>query len=44
MRAIIAMAEADNIHLNIIAEGVETLDQKDTLIEYWCASMQGYLF
>jgi diguanylate cyclase (GGDEF)-like protein len=40
-RAIIAMAYS--LHLNVVAEGVETQQQIDTLSEMGCTTMQGYL-
>jgi EAL domain-containing protein (putative c-di-GMP-specific phosphodiesterase class I) len=40
--AIIAMAH--KLHLEVVAEGVETVEQRDFLIAQGCESMQGYLF
>ena len=34
----------DNLHLKVIAEGVETNDQKDFLMENNCKFIQGYLY
>lgn len=42
VRTIIAMAH--NMNLNVIAEGVETEDQRQILIDFGCTSYQGYLF
>ena len=33
-----------SLNLCVIAEGVETLEQKDYLVKYKCNKMQGYLF
>ncbi len=41
-RAIIALGQS--MGLNIIAEGVETIEQQDLLIEYGCNHLQGYLY
>jgi EAL domain-containing protein (putative c-di-GMP-specific phosphodiesterase class I) len=41
-KAIIALAQ--NLHLNIIAEGVETKEQKEFLLENGCFNIQGYLY
>jgi diguanylate cyclase (GGDEF)-like protein/PAS domain S-box-containing protein len=41
-KAIIALAQ--NLHLNIIAEGVETTEQKAFLLENGCFNIQGYLY
>ncbi|MCW8906849.1 MAG: EAL domain-containing protein [Sedimenticola sp.] len=38
------IALAHNLGLNIVAEGVETLAQRDFLAEYRCDYLQGYLF
>ena len=35
---------AKSLKLNIIAEGVETVEQKDLLIAHGCSNMQGYYF
>jgi diguanylate cyclase (GGDEF)-like protein/PAS domain S-box-containing protein len=42
VRTIIAMAES--LHLDIIAEGVETAEQRHLLMEKGCVHFQGYLF
>jgi EAL domain-containing protein (putative c-di-GMP-specific phosphodiesterase class I) len=42
INAILAMAR--HLHLEVIAEGVETEQQKDYLLFQQCTSMQGYLF
>ena len=41
-KTIIAMTET--LELNVIAEGVETLEQFDILVEKGCTHFQGYLF
>lgn len=41
-RTIIAMAET--LEINVIAEGVETLEQLEILIEKGCTHFQGFLF
>ncbi|RJQ46920.1 MAG: EAL domain-containing protein [Nitrospiraceae bacterium] len=40
--AIIAMAK--NLRLDIVAEGVEKIEQKKFLVEHGCMTAQGYLF
>jgi diguanylate cyclase (GGDEF)-like protein len=42
VRTIIAMAS--NLNLNVIAEGVETIEQKQLLLSKGCKNFQGYLF
>lgn len=42
VEAIIAMA--NKLNLNIVAEGVETPDQRDLLLNLGCHEMQGFLF
>jgi len=42
VRTIIAMAH--NLNLNVIAEGVETKEQRQLLLDYGCTLYQGYLF
>ncbi len=42
VRTIIAMAH--NLNMNVIAEGVETEEQRDLLLEMGCTDFQGYLF
>ena len=42
VRAILAMAHS--LNLEVIAEGVETLAQRDALINSGCKHLQGYLF
>ena len=42
IETIIAMAKA--LNLDVIAEGVETVEQKQFLIERGCIHLQGYLF
>lgn len=41
-KAIIAMAHG--LDMKVIAEGVETLEQRDFLLEHGCDMMQGYFF
>ncbi|WOD40593.1 EAL domain-containing protein [Nodosilinea sp. E11] len=42
VKAIIAMAEG--LALSVVAEGVETVEQRDCLHQLGCSEMQGYLF
>ncbi len=42
VRSIIAMAES--LNLNVIAEGVESEQQRQFLLNNGCANYQGYLF
>lgn len=42
IRTIIAMGQA--LSIEIIAEGVETVEQRDLLLSYGCLRYQGYLF
>lgn len=42
VRTVIGLGES--LDLNVIAEGVETLEQRDKLREYGCFCYQGYLF
>ncbi|MFP5391903.1 MAG: putative bifunctional diguanylate cyclase/phosphodiesterase [Gammaproteobacteria bacterium] len=42
VRTIIALAS--NLEMNVIAEGVERLEQAEFLMEHDCREMQGYLF
>ncbi len=41
-RAIIALATS--LNMDLIAEGVETIDQRDFLLENGCINIQGYLY
>lgn len=42
VRAIIAMG--NTLRLNVVAEGVEQMEQYDYLVEHGCTALQGYLF
>ncbi len=42
LRAIISMA--NSLHLDVVAEGVETADQMDLLVELGCGFAHGYYF
>jgi len=42
VRTIIAMAQS--LYLNVIAEGVETEEQRELLLSSGCKRYQGYLF
>ncbi len=42
VRAIVTLG--DSLHLQVIAEGVETTEQRDALITLGCTHFQGYLF
>jgi len=42
VRSIISLAQ--NMHIKVIAEGVETREQLDFLIEYDCDEIQGYFY
>ena len=42
VRAVLALARG--LHLDVIAEGVETLDQRRSLVAEGCHVLQGYLF
>ena len=41
-KTIIAMAK--NLHMSVIAEGVETQEQSDFLLENGCSEIQGFLY
>lgn len=41
-KTIISLCES--LHLEVIAEGVETIEQKEFLMEYSCNFIQGYLY
>jgi len=38
------LAVADELGLDVMAEGVETREERDLLVELGCERMQGYLF
>ena len=42
VQAIIALSKS--LHLDVIAEGVEQIDQKDFLVANGCSNIQGYLY
>ena len=42
VEAIVAMA--NKLNLNVVAEGVETIEQRDYLLNLGCREMQGFLF
>jgi EAL domain-containing protein (putative c-di-GMP-specific phosphodiesterase class I) len=42
VRTIVAMAK--NLNLDVIAEGVETVEQRQILFDMGCMHYQGYLF
>lgn len=42
VRAILAMSQS--LDLEVIAEGVETIEQKDFLLKYGCTLFQGYFY
>ena len=42
VKSIIALAK--NLNLDVVAEGVETVEQKEFLLEAGCTDMQGYLY
>ena len=41
-KAIIALGQS--LNLKLIAEGVETLEQKDFLLQHNCTNIQGYFY